>query len=109
MTVFSRRARASWLAVAWLLASVVFAGDEVDYSAPYLVVEDGKLVTRYPGQEHQPGAGSEPASADQAAGPGTSPDGAPIADMRSATGWLVGTAVLAAAVGGLLLVRRSRG
>ena len=33
--------------------NIAAAGDEVDYSAPYLVVEDGKLVTKYPGQEHQ--------------------------------------------------------
>ena len=29
------------------------AGDEVDYSAPYLVVEDGELVTKYPTKEHE--------------------------------------------------------
>ena len=29
------------------------AGDEVDYSAPYLVVEDGELVTKYPAKEHE--------------------------------------------------------
>lgn len=28
------------------------AGDEVDYSAPYLTVENGELVTRYPAKEH---------------------------------------------------------
>ena len=33
------------------------AGDEVDYSAPYLVVEDGELVTKYPAREH---AGASP-------------------------------------------------
>ena len=33
------------------------AGDEVDYSAPYLVVEDGELVTKYPAKEH---AGASP-------------------------------------------------
>jgi len=38
------------------------AGDEVDYSAPYLVVEDGELVTKYPAREHDGGdtaAGTE--------------------------------------------------
>ncbi len=30
----------------------VYAGDEVDYSAPYLTVENGELVTRYPAKEH---------------------------------------------------------
>ena len=32
----------------------VYAGDEVDYSAPYLTVENGRLVTRYPTKEHAP-------------------------------------------------------
>jgi hypothetical protein len=32
----------------------VFAGDEVDYSAPYMTLEDGKLVTKYPAKEHDP-------------------------------------------------------
>ena len=38
------------------------AGDEVDYSAPYLVVEDGELVTKYPAKEHEgasPDAGAQ--------------------------------------------------
>lgn len=30
------------------------SGDEVDYSAPYLVVENGELVTRYPAKSHEP-------------------------------------------------------
>ncbi len=34
--------------------SCVYAGDEVDYSAPYLTVENGELVTRYPAKEHAP-------------------------------------------------------
>ena len=32
----------------------VYAGDEVDYAAPYLTVENGELVTRYPAKEHAP-------------------------------------------------------
>ena len=39
------------------------AGDEVDYSAPYLTVENGELVTRYPAKEHRPqdgGTAAEP-------------------------------------------------
>ncbi len=39
------------------------AGDEVDYSAPYLVVEDGELVTKYPAKEH---AGASPQADTQA-------------------------------------------
>jgi hypothetical protein len=32
----------------------VYAGDEVDYSAPYITLENGELVTRYPAKEHAP-------------------------------------------------------
>ena len=39
------------------------AGDEVDYSAPYLVVENGELVTKYPEVEHAAGD-STPATVD---------------------------------------------
>jgi hypothetical protein len=34
----------------------VFAGDEVDYSAPYMTLENGELVTKYPAKEHDPNA-----------------------------------------------------
>ena len=39
------------------------AGDEVDYSAPYVTVENGELVTRYPAKEHDESkAGKETAA-----------------------------------------------
>lgn len=38
--------------VACLLAAGAIAGDEVDYSAPYVTLENGELVTRYPTKEH---------------------------------------------------------
>ena len=47
------------LAIAFLLTgfvltlSSVMAGDEVDYSAPYMTLENGKLVTKYPDKKHQ--------------------------------------------------------
>ncbi len=41
----------------FVVPRVAPAGDEVDYSAPYLVVEDGELVTKYPAKEH---AGASP-------------------------------------------------
>ncbi len=41
----------------FMVPRVAPAGDEVDYSAPYLVVEDGVLVTKYPAKEH---AGTSP-------------------------------------------------
>lgn len=31
----------------------LFVGDEVDYSAPYITVEGGELVTKYPTREHE--------------------------------------------------------
>ncbi len=36
----------------FMVPRVAPAGDEVDYLAPYLVVEDGELVTKYPAKEH---------------------------------------------------------
>ncbi len=36
----------------FVVPRVAPAGDEVDYSAPYLVVENGELVTKYPANEH---------------------------------------------------------
>lgn len=33
----------------------VYAGDEVDYSAPYITVDNGELITRYPAKEHATG------------------------------------------------------
>ena len=33
----------------------VYAGDELDYSAPYITVENGELITRYPAKEHATG------------------------------------------------------
>lgn len=38
------------------LCGGVFAGDEVDYSAPYMTLENGELVTKYPAKEHDPNA-----------------------------------------------------
>lgn len=38
------------------LCGNVFAGDEVDYSAPYMTLENGELVTKYPAKEHVPDA-----------------------------------------------------
>lgn len=40
------------LLAALLLAGPAWAGDEVNYSAPYLTLEDGKLVTKYPAKPH---------------------------------------------------------
>lgn len=53
------------LLAALLLAGPAWAGDEVDYSAPYLTLEDGKLVTKYPAKPHVKAA---PAAAASTAG-----------------------------------------
>lgn len=56
------------LLAALLLAGPAWAGDEVNYSAPYLTLEDGKLVTKYPAKPHvkaapETAAGTEPVPA----------------------------------------------
>lgn len=43
-----------FLHVSGLDGICAYAGDEVDYSAPYITVENGELVTRYPAKEHAP-------------------------------------------------------
>lgn len=50
-----RRATAGALLTVLAVASLALAGDEVDYSAPYVVVENGELVTKYPAKEHEAG------------------------------------------------------
>lgn len=45
------------IVILWLVSSlggagVAAAGDEIDYSAPYVTVENGELVTRYPPKAH---------------------------------------------------------
>ena len=67
---------------------VAMAGDEVDYSAPYLVVEDGKLVTKYPGQEHE-GVAAQPVSTSQS----ESAEAGRATDLRR---WIAATAAIAA-------------
>ena len=45
----------------------VYGGDEVDYLAPYLTIENGELVTRYPAKEHAPGDNPVPSDPDEVA------------------------------------------
>ena len=44
------------------------AGDEVDYSAPYVTVENGELVTKYPDKQHQADESSDVAAGVSAIG-----------------------------------------
>ena len=61
------------LFVFFVLPLFALAGDEVDYSAPYLVVEDGELVTKYPAREHEGAAVAAETQADADATPSDTP------------------------------------
>lgn len=76
------------------------AGDEVDYSAPYLTVENGELVTKYPPKGHDTGA--------QSAEPGVkeSPESLPQ-ESNAQLLWIIVAAAITAAVA-LLLIRQWR-
>ena len=89
-----------------LLASLAAAapalgGDEVDYSAPYLVVEDGELVTRYPNREHE-------AAADQAGVDDSAQMPAPDTPDGDNRGIVFAGGLTALIIGLLLLIRRAR-
>ncbi len=75
------------------------AGDDVNYSAPYLVVEDGKLVTKYPAREHDPNAAA-PAAGSAA--------GATTAGSSASPRWLVAAIASLTVVAGLFWLTRRR-
>lgn len=77
------------------------AGDDVNYSAPYMTVEDGELVTKYPAKEH---AGDAPATAIEA--PAVAESAPPAA--RPARLWILVAVLIAAGVAVLLRVKRRR-
>ena len=85
----------------FVLPRVAPAGDEVDYSAPYLVVEDGELVTKYPAKEH---AGASPEADVQESKATDSPQ------QKVGLDTILGMAVVAIAVMIVLLlsIRRRR-
>lgn len=100
------------LLAAWVLTGLAgfdnrpaFAGDEVDYSAPYLTVEDGQLVTKYPAKEHDP-------NAQVTAAPGAEPAGLTAPGESSSPGaepkklWVIAAAGMGLILGLLLLVKR---
>jgi hypothetical protein len=93
---------ATGIALAMLLTGAALAGDDVDYSAPYLVVEDGELVTKYPNREHEAAA----ASAAAAAAP-TATD-VVAAEETGGAPWLVAAVVVAGAVAALFVAMRFR-
>jgi hypothetical protein len=63
------------LLVALYLCGPAWASDEVDYSAPYVTLEDGKLVTKYPAKPHTNAAPR--AAADAGAGGAHAADAGP--------------------------------
>lgn len=69
----SKFAPAILLFAVFVVPRVAPAGDEVDYSAPYLVVENGELVTKYPAREHEGAAVAGDPQADVDATPSDTP------------------------------------
>lgn len=88
------------MAISMLLPGVGFAGDEVDYSAPYITVENGELVTKYPAREHG-------AAAEDAVTPATG-SGEPVAESNSRIAWIAAALIPLLVATFLLIRRRSR-
>lgn len=86
----------SVLGVFVLCTDASASDDEADYSAPYLVVENGELVTRYPAKTHE----LDESKTDEAIPANTIDTGAPS--------WLVPAALIAVIAGGLLFARVRR-
>lgn len=82
-----------------LASSHTHAGDDVDYSAPYVTLENGELVTKYPAREHV--AGAQPTDAAGA-------DSATLAEQTTVPNklWAIAAAAIGAALAVLLLVKR---
>ena len=85
--------------ISLLLPGSGFAGDETDYSAPYITVENGELVTKYPAKEH--------AAVGDAVTP-ASTGAEPVAEGNSRTPWIAATLIPLLAIIILLVRRRSR-
>lgn len=92
---------ATLLSVFFAVPLVVSGGDDVDYSAPYLVVEDGELVTKYPAAEH------DGASAENDVAPGETNESS-AADVDTRNYWGIAGAVVIAIVAALVMIRRGR-
>lgn len=86
------------LFAALFFAESVRAGDEVDYSAPYLTVENGELVTRYPGNEHSNSLPTSASPADE------------VQERRELQAWQLALVLFLAAIvaGAVLLIHRRR-
>ncbi len=77
------------------------AGDEVDYSAPYLVLVDGELVTKYPAKEH---AGASPQADTQASDTTESPQ--PQVGLDNV--WAIAGLAITVVIALLLLIKLGR-
>lgn len=95
---FVRSALAGAVFAMLFAAPHVHAGDEVDYSAPYMVVENGELVTKYPAREHEGGDGANAEMPENESGGDES--GRPKAT------WVIAAAALAALLAFLAHARR---
>ena len=82
----------------FVVPQVAPAGDEVDYSAPYLVVEDGELVTKYPAKEHA--SASPEADAQESNAAASTPPQVGLENV-----WAIGAVVIAVAIALLLLIK----
>lgn len=81
--------------------AMVLGGDEVDYSAPYMVVEDGELVTKYPAKDHD---GAVP-STDEAV---SDIAVAAASETQSGRAWFFAATAIAMVIVLLLALRRRR-
>lgn len=77
------------------------AGDDIDYSAPYVTLEDGELVTKYPAKEHVGGAQPTDSSPTDSAALSQEPTDLPMTGVIAA-------AVIGLALAVLLLAKRRR-
>ena len=85
----------------FVVPRVTPAGDEVDYSAPYLVVENGELVTKYPARDHE----GAPLEADVQAGETPAPPDQKIAVDNA---WIIAAVAIAAVIALLIMIKRRR-
>jgi len=97
----SRFVVAFLLFIIFAVPRVAPAGDEVDYSAPYLVVENGELVTKYPAKEH---AGALPQADTQASDTTASPQ----QQVGLENVWAIAGVAIAVVIALLLLIKRGR-
>ena len=85
----------------FVMPRVAPAGDEVDYSAPYLVVENGELVTKYPANDH------EGASLEDDLQAGETP-AMPYEKIAVDNDWIIAAVAIAVVIALLIMIKRRR-